>query len=219
MKIKNLGFLLLIFLLSSCNYNGQSKNETTASKKSSPEMKKGLSTAVFAEGCFWCSEHIFESVVGVEDAVSGYTGGRTKNPTYEEVSSHTTGHAEAVKVYYDPKVVSFKELVDVFFASQDPTTPNQQGPDVGDSYRSIAFYKNAEEKKIIEDKIKDLTAKKVFRNPIVTEVRPDTVFYNAEDYHQEYIQNHPNDPYVRGVSIPRYNDFKKNYKGKLKPNS
>ena len=218
MKIKNLSVLLLIFLLSSCNYNGQNKKTSTESTKISTEINKEKAVAVFAEGCFWCSEHIFEAVVGVEDAVSGYTAGNTKNPTYEEVSSHTTGHAEAIMVYYDPKVISFKELVAVFFDSHDPTTLNQQGPDIGDSYRSIAFYKNAEEKKIIEDKIKELTKTKVFRNPIVTEVKPIADFYKAEEYHQDYINNNPNNSYVKGVSIPRYNDFKKKYKGKLKPN-
>ncbi len=218
MKIKNLSVLLLIFLLSSCNYNGQNKKTSAESTKISTEINKGKAVAVFAEGCFWCSEHIFEAVVGVEDAVSGYTAGNTKNPTYEEVSSHTTGHAEAIMVYYDPKVISFKELVTVFFDSHDPTTLNQQGPDIGDSYRSIAFYKNAEEKKIIEDKIKELTKTKVFRNPIVTEVKPIADFYKAEEYHQDYINNNPNNSYVKGVSLPRYNDFKKKYKGKLKPN-
>ena len=218
MKIKDLSVLLLIFLLSSCNYNGQNKKTSAESTKISTEINKGKAVAVFAEGCFWCSEHIFEAVVGVEDAVSGYTAGNTKNPTYEEVSSHTTGHAEAIMVYYDPKVISFKELVAVFFDSHDPTTLNQQGPDIGDSYRSIAFYKNAEEKKIIEDKIKELTKTKVFKNPIVTEVKPIADFYKAEEYHQNYINNNPNNSYVKGVSIPRYNDFKKKYKGKLKPN-
>lgn len=210
--MKLASYILVLFTVLSCNSNAQST-------KLSLEPKKGKAIAVFAEGCFWCSEHIFEAVVGVDDAVSGYTGGMKKNPSYEQVSSHKTGHAEAVAVYYDPKVVSFKELVDVFFASHDPTTPNRQGPDVGSSYRSIAFYRNAEEKKIIMDKIKELTAKKVFPNPIVTEVKPLMDFYKAEGYHQDYIKHHPNEPYVKGVSIPRYNKFKKTYKGKLKPNS
>jgi peptide-methionine (S)-S-oxide reductase len=210
--MKLASYILVLFTIFSCNSNAQTK-------KLSLEPKKGKAIAVFAEGCFWCSEHIFEAVVGVDDAVSGYTGGTTKNPSYEQVSSHKTGHAEAVAVYYDPKVVSFKELVDVFFASQDPTTPNRQGPDVGSSYRSIAFYRNAEEKKIILDNIKELTAKKVFPSPIVTEVKPLMDFYKAEDYHQDYIKYNPNVPYVKGVSIPRYNKFKKTYKGKLKPNS
>ena len=209
MKIKLASYVVVLFTILSCN---------AQTKKLSLEPKKGKAIAVFAEGCFWCSEHVFEAVVGVDEAISGYSGGTTKNPSYEQVSSERTGHAESVAVYYDPKVVSYKELVAVFFASQDPTTPNQQGPDKGSSYRSIAFYKNAVEKKIIEDKIKELTANKVFANPIVTEVKPVMDFYEAEDYHQDYVKLNPNQPYVRGVSIPRYNKFKKTYKGKLKPN-
>jgi peptide-methionine (S)-S-oxide reductase len=211
MKIKFAAYALTLFTILSCNSNAQTK-------KLSLEPKKGQAIAVFAEGCFWCSEHVFEAVVGVDEAISGYAGGTTKNPSYEQVGSNNTGHAEAIAVYYDPNVISFKELVNVFFASQDPTTPNQQGPDRGSSYRSIAFYKNAAEKKIIEDKIKELTANKVFANPIVTEVKPVTDFYEAEDYHQDYVKHNPNQPYVKGVSVPRYNKFKKTYKGKLKPN-
>lgn len=209
MKIKALSYVLVLFTIISC---------TSQTNKLSLVPKKGQAVAVFAEGCFWCSEHVFESVVGVKEAVSGYAGGTVKNPTYEYVGSNRTGHAESVAVFYDPKVISFKELVNVFFASQDPTTPNQQGPDRGSSYRSIAFYKNAEEKKIIEDKIKELTAKKVFSAPIVTEVKPITDFYEAEAYHQDYVKNNPNQPYVRGVSTPRFNKFKSSYKGKLKSN-
>lgn len=210
--MKLASYVLVLFTILSCNSNAQTR-------KLSLVPKKGKAIAVFAEGCFWCSEHVFEAVVGVDEAVSGYTGGTTKNPSYEQVSSHRTGHAEAVAVYYDPKIISFKELVDVFFASHDPTTPNQQGPDRGSSYRSIAFYRNAEEKKIIEDKIKELTANKVFPNPIVTEVMPITDFYEAEKYHQNYIETNPNQAYVKAVSIPRYNLFKKTYKGKLKTKS
>ena len=212
MKIKLAAYALTLFTILSCNSNAQTK-------KLSLEPKKGKAIAVFAEGCFWCSEHVFEAVVGVDEVISGYSGGTTKNPSYEQVGSNSTGHAESIAVYYDPKVVSFKELVNVFFASQDPTTPNQQGPDRGSSYRSIAFYKNGEEKKIIEDKIKELTANKVFVNTIVTEVKPLTDFYEAEDYHQDYVKNNPNQPYVKGVSVPRYNKFKKTYKGKLKSKS
>jgi peptide-methionine (S)-S-oxide reductase len=211
MKIKFAAYALALFTILSCNSNAQTK-------KLSLETKKGKAIAVFAEGCFWCSEHVFEAVVGVDEAISGYAGGTTKNPSYEQVGSNNTGHAEAIAVYYDPNIISFKELVNVFFASQDPTTPNQQGPDRGSSYRSIAFYKNAAEKKIIEDKIKELTANKVFANPIVTEVKQVTDFYEAEDYHQDYVKHNPNQPYVKGVSLPRYNKFKKTYKGKLKPN-
>lgn len=205
--MKLVSYVVVFFTIVSCN---------AQTKKLSLEPKKDKAIAVFASGCFWCTEHVFEAVVGVDEAVSGYSGGDVKNPSYQLVGSNTTGHAEAVAVFYDPKDVSFKELVNVFFASQDPTTANQQGPDRGSSYRSIAFYRNAEEKKIIEDKIKELTANKVFANPIVTEVKPISDFYEAEAYHQDYVKKNPNQPYVKGVSVPRYNKFKKTYKGKLK---
>lgn len=192
----------------------QARAQTKAVSLTPP---KGQMIAVFAEGCFWCSEHIFEAVVGVNEAVSGYSGGKTNRPSYEEVGSERTGHAEAVLVYYDPQKVSYQELVKVFFASHDPTTPNQQGPDRGSSYRSIAFYQTEAEKAVIEKEMELINQSKRFKNQVVTEVLPLKVFFKAEDYHQNYIQLHPQDPYVRGVSIPRFELFKKTYKGKLKP--
>jgi peptide-methionine (S)-S-oxide reductase len=210
MKIKLTLFAFILFATSSCG---------AQTEKLSLTPKKGKAVAVFASGCFWCTEHVFEAVVGVDEAISGYSGGNVKNPSYELVGSNRTGHAEAVAIFYDPKLVSYKELVTVFFASQDPTTPNQQGPDKGSSYRSIAFYKNAAEKSIIEEKIKELTVNKVFTNSIVTEVKPVSDFYEAELYHQDYVKKNPNQPYVKGVSLPRYNKFIKTYEGKLKPKS
>lgn len=207
--IKVVAFLLLFWTL-----QGQAQT-----KSISLTPPKGKMIAAFAEGCFWCSEHIFEAVVGVDDAVSGYSGGKTNRPTYEEVSSETTGHAEAILVYYDPQKVSYQELVKVFFASHDPTTPNQQGPDRGSSYRSIAFYRNDTEKAIIEKEIELVNQSKRFKNKVVTEVMPLKVFFKAEDYHQNYILHHPENPYVRQVSIPRFELFKKTYKGKLKPHN
>jgi peptide-methionine (S)-S-oxide reductase len=209
METKLASYLLVLFTIVSCNAQPE---------KLSLEPKKGKEIAVFASGCFWCTEHVFEAISGVDEAVSGYSGGTMKNPSYEQVGSNKTGHAESVAVFYDPKIVSYKELVTVFFASQDPTTPNQQGPDRGSSYRSIAFYKNDVEKKIIQDKINELTTNKVFSNPIVTEVKPVMDFYEAEDYHQDYVKNNPNQPYVKRVSVPRYDKFIETYKGKLKSN-
>jgi peptide-methionine (S)-S-oxide reductase len=209
----NLLFLIFVLMV------GFSISGCSQTKKISTTPKAGNAIAIFAEGCFWCSEHIFESVVGIDEVISGYTAGTTKNPSYDDVSSHTTHHAEAILVNYNPKIISYDELVDVFFASHDPTTIDQQGPDRGDSYRSIAFYRDANEKKIIENKIKKLTATKTFKNKIVTEVKPITDFYEAENYHQDYIEHNPGNPYVKGVSIPRYNLFKKTYKGKLKSKS
>jgi len=198
--------------LASCNAQSSKKQQSDLKMNLTPPAGKAV--AAFAEGCFWCSEHIFEAVEGVDAAISGYAGGTTINPTYELVNTETTGHAETVLVYYDPKKVSYAELLNVFFTSQDPTTPDQQGPDRGNSYRSIIFYSTAEEKELAE-KAKASYAPK-FKKPIVSEIKPLTAFYKAEDYHQDYIEHNPYSPYVMGVSTPRYELFKKTYKGKLK---
>jgi len=182
----------------------------------SAEELQEFETAYFASGCFWCVEAIFESVKGVKEVISGYSGGVKKNPTYREVAYGLTRHAEAVEVYYDPKVISFQKLVQVFFGSHDPTTLNRQGPDSGAQYRSVAFYKNETEKKIINDYINLLVSKSVYDSPIVTEVSKFEVFYPAEDYHQDYEKKNPNNSYIRAVSVPRLNRFKENFQGYLK---
>ena len=174
----------------------------------------GKAVAGFASGCFWCTEHIFEAVVGVDSAVSGYAGGTVPNPTYELVNTETTGHAETVLVYYDPEVVSYEELTKVFFMSHDPTTPNRQGPDVGSSYRSILFYTGDHEKAIAEQAIQEFQPS--FEDPIVTEIKPLDAFYRAEGYHQDYVQHNPKSSYVVRVSNPRFEKFVETYKGKLK---
>ncbi len=211
-------FVLAAMLIMSCN--GQPKNKSVAKKsdvyKVNLEPPAGRAIAAFAEGCFWCSEHIFEAVVGVDSAVSGYAGGTVPDPTYELVNTETTGHAETVLVYFDPAVVSFEELTNVFFTSHDPTTPDRQGPDRGSSYRSILFYNSPTELDIAVKAKEDFTNSKIFKNPIVTEIKPLKEFYRAEQYHQDYIEHNPYSPYVMGVSIPRYELFKKTYKGKLK---
>jgi len=181
--------------------------------------KKDLSTyatAYFASGCFWCVEAIFESVKGVPEAESGYAGGHTPDPTYKKIGSGQTGHAETVKVYYDPEVVSFDQLLTVFFDSHDPTTVNGQSPDFGSQYRSIAFYQSADEKTKIDAYIKKLEADKVWSKPIATEVSKLTKFHKAEEYHQDYERLNPNNPYVRSVSIPRLNRFKAKHPELLK---
>lgn len=167
--------------------------------------------AYFASGCFWCVEAIYESIGGVKEAISGYSGGTTVDPTYEEVSTGSTGHAETIEVIYDPEKVSFKTLVKAFFDSHDPTTLNQQGPDHGTQYRSIAFYQTDEEKKIIEDYIADLKKRKAFKGPIVTEVKKFSVFWPAEAYHQDYEDRNPYNPYIERVSKPRLEAFKKKF--------
>ena len=170
-------------------------------------QKSKLEVAYFASGCFWCVEAIFESVVGVEDAVSGYAGGFTKNPTYQSIGTGKTGHSETVAVYYNPKVVTFKTLVEVFFGSHNPTTKNGQHPDYGTQYRSIAFYTNNSEKLVIEKFVKALNDS-YYKGKIVTEITALERFYVAEDYHQNYEKLNPNNPYVKNVSVPRLNRFK-----------
>lgn len=168
--------------------------------------------ATFGEGCFWHTEIVFQSLEGVRDAVSGYAGGSDGNPDYEKVSDGGTGHAEVVNIYYDPAKISFRQLVKAFLQSHDPTQVNRQGNDVGPQYRSIAFYRNAEEKAILEDEIQKLAASKRYPNKIVTEVKTFTRFYPAEDYHQEYISHHPDQPYVRNVSLRDYQEFRDHFK-------
>ena len=182
--------------------------------KEKPSANEAVAT--FAEGCFWHTEIVFQSLVGVRDAVSGYAGGTDTNPDYEKVSSGETGHAESVQVYYDPSKISFETLVKAFFASHDPTEVNRQGNDVGTQYRSIAFYRNEKEKQIIEAEIKSLSGEKKYSTKIATEVKPYTKFYPAEDYHQEYILHHPENPYVQNVSIPDFERFRKEFKGNFK---
>ncbi|WP_413999816.1 peptide-methionine (S)-S-oxide reductase MsrA [Flavobacterium sp. W1B] len=211
MKLVYIAIISCVALISCA----QNKNQNIPlGIKQNPSPNEAV--AYFAEGCFWHSEIIFQSLVGVRDAISGYAGGKSTNPTYEKVIADATGHAETVQVYYDPAKIAYKTLVAAFFASQDPTTINRQGNDVGTNYRSIAFYQNEKEKKTIEEEIKRLTDSKKYKNKIVTEVIPFAKFYPAEDYHQEYVYHHPNDVYVKNVSIPDFLKFKKEFKGNFK---
>ena len=211
--IRTISVITLAFLFFACDAQSQKKQDV---RKIPLKAPKGKAIAAFASGCFWCSEHIFEAVAGVDSAVSGYAGGHKPNPYYELVNTETTGHAESVLVYYNPKVISYAELSKVFFASHDPTTPDQQGPDRGSSYRSILFYNSPAELAVAKQAVRDASKSGRFKKPIVTELKPLKEFYRAESYHQDYIEKHPNDPYVRSVSIPRYKLFTKTYKGKLK---
>lgn len=206
--MKQLIPILLLTLLFSCNNQAQTNSKQTAVKNAKPvevPMENGLAKAYFASGCFWCVEAIYESVKGVDEVISGYSGGHTQNPTYEDSNTGRTGHAEAVEVIYDPKVVSFSTLVDVYFASQNPTQVNGQGPDHGSQYRSIIFYQNDAQKKIIEEK-KTALAKQL-NATIAAEVYPFQKFWKAEDYHQNYEKLHPENPYIQNVSIPRLKKF------------
>lgn len=214
-------FLLLNFIslaLLACGNQTQNSNATKPeianAEPVSVPAENGMEKAYFASGCFWCVEAIYESVEGVEEVISGYAGGHTKNPTYEESNTGKTGHAEAVEVIYDPEVVSFKTLVKVYFGSQDPTQVNGQGPDRGSQYRSIIFYQNAEQKKIIEE-VKTEVAKN-YEEPLAAEILPFQKFWVAEDYHQNYEENNPQNPYIQKVSIPRLNRFKEKFPDLLK---
>jgi peptide-methionine (S)-S-oxide reductase len=198
----------LFIALCACSQREQQSTQNSQEKKSA--NLDSLQTAYFASGCFWCVEAIFESLDGVEEVVSGYSGGKEKNPSYEQVSAGLTGHAESVKIYYDSTKVNYQTLLEVFFGSHDPTTLNQQGPDRGRQYRSAIFYKNTKEKDAAEKYIQELLKAKTF-SKITTEVAPFSVFYKAEDYHQDFEQLNPENSYVRAVSIPRINKFKQKF--------
>ena len=175
-----------------------------------------LETATLAAGCFWCVEAVLDDLNGVVDVVSGYAGGHTENPTYRQVCDGTTGHAEVAQITFDPSIISFKEILQVFFAVHDPTTMNRQGNDVGTQYRSAIFYHDDEQKRIAEEVIKEVTAEGVYDDPIVTEVVPFEKFWPAEDYHQEYFLNNPNQPYCQAVVAPKVAKFRKKFIDKLK---
>ncbi len=179
-------------------------------------MNNDLAVATFGNGCFWCTEAIFQQLKGVESVYPGYTGGSVKNPSYREVCTGTTGHAEAIQIKYDPSVINYRELLDIFFYTHDPTTLNRQGNDVGTQYRSAIFYHNEEQKAAAEEIISQLTAEKVYDDPIVTEVTPMDVFYMAEDYHKNYYLNNKNQGYCRAVINPKLDKFMKKYGSKTK---
>lgn len=215
--------ILLLFLsssLSACSWTSSSEPIIQNSIKDSiPISLQNMETAYFASGCFWCVEAIFESIHGVNEVVSGYAGGKTINPNYQQILTGKTGHAETVQVFYDSKIVNFKTLLKVFFESHDPTTLNGQGPDKGTQYRSIAFYETESEKKHIEDYIDSLEQAKVFDKSITTEISTLKTFYKAEDYHQDYERLNPNNPYIRRVSKPRLLQFQINNRELLKKKS
>ncbi len=172
--------------------------------------------AVVAGGCFWCTEAVFQRVKGVEEVVSGYTGGNIKNPAYREVTTQRTGHAESIKITFDPTIISYKELLAIFFTTHDPTTLNQQGADKGTHYRSAVFYANDEQKDIVHQVIEEFSAAKIYENPIVTEVTPLGPFYVAEDYHQEYYNQNAEQGYCQFVINPKLNKLRTIFAEQLK---
>ncbi|TDW47185.1 peptide-methionine (S)-S-oxide reductase [Flavobacterium sp. 270] len=203
--MKNI-FLFCLFALS---LNGFAQN-TTAKKASN------LETITLGGGCYWCVEAVYENLNGVKSVVSGFSGGNVANPSYEEVCTGETGHAEVVQITYDKNVTDINEIFKVFFTVHDPTTLNRQGADVGTQYRSVIFYKNEEQKKAAQSIIAELNKAKVYNSPIVTKVEPFKVFYKAEDYHQNYYANNKNQPYCKMVIQPKIEKFEKVFKDKLK---
>jgi peptide-methionine (S)-S-oxide reductase len=181
-----------------------------------PTKNEKKEVATLAGGCFWCTEAVFSIVKGVEKIEPGYSGGSVPNPTYEQVSSGTTGHAEAAQIIFDPSVISFKEILEIFFASHDPTTLNRQGPDVGTQYRSVIFYHNEEQKTIAEKVIEELDKEGIWDSPIVTRLEPLKAFYRAETYHKDYYKKHPNQPYCQAVITPKLVKLQQRFLSKLK---
>jgi peptide-methionine (S)-S-oxide reductase len=179
-------------------------------------MEKQMEVATLAGGCFWCLEAVYDDLQGVIAVESGYAGGDVPNPTYRQVCSGTTGHAEVVQVTFDPTIVSFREILEIFFTLHDPTTLNRQGADVGTQYRSAIFYHSPEQKEIAENLIAELNAEQIWDAPIVTEVTPLDKFYVAEDYHQEYFAQNSSQPYCRAVVAPKVAKFRQKFLGKLK---
>jgi len=175
-----------------------------------------LEAATLAGGCFWCLEAVFREVDGVENVVSGYTGGTTISPTYEQVCTGETGHAEAVQVSFNPSRISYREILEIFFSVHDPTTLNRQGPDVGTSYRSAVFYHNERQKTVVEELIGELNKAHLWEKPIVTQIVPLDIFYPAEDYHREYFSRHPEQAYCQTVISPKVNKFRKKWTERLK---
>lgn len=225
--MKSLIFTLSIALLFSCQNNAQQKVVSKSNKSKIEQdlmnaepveiaLDSGKAKAYFASGCFWCVEAVYESLNGVDEVINGYSGGHTLNPTYETSNTGRTGHAEAVEVIYNPKVIDFATLVDVYFGSQNPVQLNGQGPDIGSQYRSIIFYQNAEQKQIIIAKKEALSQK--LKKRLAAEIMPFQKFWIGEDYHQDYERLNPNSSYIQRISIPRLNRFKLKFPHLLKEN-
>ena len=212
----------LVSLPVACQSNEKYKKEEAEAqaniKPVEVPMENGMARAYFASGCFWCVEAVYESVKGVEESISGYSGGHTDNPTYEASNTGLTGHAEAVEIIYDPEVVSFATLVDVYFGSQNVTQVNGQGPDRGSQYRSIIFYQNDEQKKIIDQKVAE--QEKIYgEGKVAAQILPFEKFWVGEGYHQDFEKLNPNHPYIKNVSVPRLKRFQKKFPELLEENS
>ncbi len=211
----NISLALLVILLVLA---GHSYGSNYGYYEKNKEMNK-VEVATFGAGCFWCVEEIFQNLAGVEKVVSGYTGGHVKNPTYKQVCTGKTGHVEVAQIHFDPGVISFEELLEVFWQTHDPTTPDRQGNDVGPHYKSAVFYHDEEQKRLAEFYKKRLNESGAFQDPVITEIRPFEKLYIAEDYHQDYYQLNPYLPYCTFVIKPKLEKFKKAFADKLKDTS
>lgn len=207
-------FLFLnIFIMNSCK---SETNKVLFEKETVCKENTKLDTATFGAGCFWCVEAVFQQLKGVEKTISGYSGGTIKNPSYKEVCTGTTGHAEVIQVIYNPQIVSFKDLLEVFWQTHDPTTLNRQGADAGTQYRSVIFYHNNEQKELAETFKNKLNQEGAFNSPIITEINAFNNFYPAEDYHQNYYLQNGDQPYCQFVIAPKMEKFKKVFSSKIK---
>lgn len=222
-SLKKVHSIFLMIIFSSTIYGCSNKNNT--SNNSVSELKAmeennissaGSDTAIFGAGCFWCIEAVFQEIKGVLKVESGYSGGTVKNPSYREVCEGTTGHAEVARITFDPKVISYDELLSIFWQTHDPTTMNRQGNDSGTQYRSAIFYTSEKQQQLAEKYKKELNVQGAFANPIVTEIVPFKVFYKAEDYHQNYYSSNGNAPYCQFVIAPKVEKMRKVFKDKLK---
>lgn len=203
-------------LTAGCYANNQPPPDTFHTMTENTEPVTTTDTATFGNGCFWCTEAIFQELRGVLKVTSGYSGGKIKNPTYKEVCSGLTGHAECLQIVYDSSVIAYEELLEVFWKTHDPTTLNRQGNDVGTQYRSVIFFHDEKQRQLAENYKKELNAANVFDNPIVTEITAFEVFYPAENYHQEYYNLNRQEPYCQYVIRPKVEKFRKVFKDKLK---
>lgn len=219
--MKKVAVVLLAIFSISCQgslkgHNDGDNSNALANKGDKNMNNEKTETAIFAGGCFWCTEAFFTDLKGVEKVVSGYIGGSKVNPTYREVCTGATGHAEAIKITFDPEQVAYEDLLEIFFATHDPTQLNRQGADVGTQYRSEIFYTSEAQKTAAENFIKLLTDQNIYTKPIVTNISKASIFYPAEDYHQDYYAQNPYQPYCMAVISPKLDKLKKNYKSKLK---
>ncbi len=223
-KFRNIAGMALALLVAGCDSKqppfmesrAMAEDLSTAPPESGAQDTVDLEKATFGSGCFWCTEAVFQQLRGVKSVVSGYSGGSVENPTYEQVSAGRTGHAEVIQVTYDPKQIAYDDLLKVFWQTHDPTTLNRQGHDVGPQYRSAVFYHDDEQRRVAEEVIRELTERRLYDDPIVTEVSPASEFYRAESYHQDYYARNPYQGYCQVVIAPKVSKFRKAYTSRLK---